>query len=82
MLSAVAVRLATGKGLHKAPCKGWNLSSREISDCDRTFGVLYWLDKTIALRSGRPQVSSLAVPIPYAKEAFKNMARRLIIDCS
>ncbi|KAJ6097013.1 hypothetical protein N7486_007759 [Penicillium sp. IBT 16267x] len=56
MLSAVAVRLAMVKGLHKAPCKGWNLSSREVAERDRTFGVLYWLDKTIALRSGRPQL--------------------------
>lgn len=57
MISAVAVRLALQKGLHKQPSKGWNLTRSEIEERNRTFWILYWLDKTIALRSGRPQVS-------------------------
>jgi hypothetical protein len=58
MLCSVAVRLALEKGMHRRPNKGWNLSDAEVAERNRVFWVLYFLDKTIALRSGRPSVSN------------------------
>jgi hypothetical protein len=56
MLCSLAVRLAEQKGLHQRPCQSWNLTLEEIAGRNRLFWVLYWLDKTISLRSGRPSV--------------------------
>jgi Fungal specific transcription factor domain len=58
MLCSVAVRLALEKGMHRRPNMGWNLSDAEVAERNRVFWALYFLDKTIALRSGRPSVSS------------------------
>jgi Fungal specific transcription factor domain len=56
MLCAFAMRLAEQKGLHQRPQKSWGLGPEEIAGRNRLFWVLYWLDKTISLRSGRPSV--------------------------
>ena len=64
MLCSVAVRLALEKGMHRRPNKGWNLSDAEVAERNRVFWVLYFLDKTIALRSGRPSVSNQHWSIP------------------
>ena len=56
MLCSLAVRLAEQKGLHRRPHQSWNLTSEEIAGRNRLFWVLYWLDKTISLRSGRHSV--------------------------
>ena len=56
MLCSLAVRLAEQKGYHQRPQQSWGLSPEEITSRNRLFWVLYWLDKTISLRSGRPSV--------------------------
>lgn len=64
---AIAVRLATGLGLHKYAPKKWNLSDLEIEDRNRVFWGLYCLDKTIAFRTGRPSLlddSDIACTFP------------------
>ncbi|OQU99095.1 Fungal specific transcription factor domain-containing protein [Cladophialophora immunda] len=64
---AIAVRLATGLGLHKYSPKALNLSDVEIEDRNRLFWSLYCLDKTIAFRTGRPSLlddSDIACPFP------------------
>jgi hypothetical protein len=56
MLCSLAVWLAEQKGYHQRPQQSWALSPEEIARGNRLFWVLYWLDKTISLRSGRPSV--------------------------
>ncbi|KAJ4040755.1 hypothetical protein NW756_011138 [Fusarium oxysporum] len=53
-LCSIAARLAQGIALNLQPGPGWNLSEEEIRHRNRTFWVIYVLDKTIALRCGRP----------------------------
>lgn len=64
-LCSLAVRLAQQKGLHRRHQQGWNLESEEINARNRMFWILYWLDKTISLRSGRASVSGFHFPIPW-----------------
>lgn len=64
---AIAVRLATGLGLHKYVPKAWNVSDLEMEDRNRLFWSLYCLDKTIAFRTGRPSLlddSDIACSFP------------------
>lgn len=53
-LCSTASRLAHGLALNMCPPPEWNLSESERRERNRTFWVLYCLDKTIALRTGRP----------------------------
>ncbi|KAF5021355.1 hypothetical protein F66182_6600 [Fusarium sp. NRRL 66182] len=55
-LSSMASRLAQALALHRHPAPEWNLSEDEKQERNRVFWVIYCLDKTIALRSGRPSV--------------------------
>ncbi|CAG9946960.1 unnamed protein product [Clonostachys rosea f. rosea IK726] len=55
-LCSIAYRLAQSLGLNCRPQPGWNLSEGEIQERSRVFWVIYCLDKTIALRCGRPQM--------------------------
>lgn len=55
-LSSIACRLAQSIGLNNHPQPGWNLSESEIRERNRVFWVIYCLDKTIALRCGRPSM--------------------------
>lgn len=53
-LSSMATRLAQSLALNRHPPPEWNLSEDEKRERDRVFWVVYCLDKSIALRSGRP----------------------------
>lgn len=55
-LCSMAVRLAQGLALHRRPAAEWGLTDSEQRQRDRVFWVIYGLDKTIALRCGRPAV--------------------------
>jgi hypothetical protein len=55
-LSSIASRLAQSIGLNRHQQPGWNLSEGEIRERNRVFWVIYCLDKTIALRCGRPSM--------------------------
>ncbi|KAH6867680.1 fungal-specific transcription factor domain-containing protein [Thelonectria olida] len=55
-LSSIASRLAQSLGLNCHPQPGWNLSEGEIEERNRVFWVIYCLDRTIALRCGRPSM--------------------------
>lgn len=55
-LSSVATRLAQSIGLNCAPPPEWNLSDAEKKERNRVFWAVYCLDKSIALRCGRPAV--------------------------
>jgi hypothetical protein len=53
-LCSIAARLSNSLGMHRRPGKEWNLDAREQNERNRLFWVIYCLDKTIALRCGRP----------------------------
>ncbi|UPL04054.1 hypothetical protein LCI18_014988 [Fusarium solani-melongenae] len=53
-LCSIASRLAQSIGLYHHPSQKWNLSEEEKFHRARVFWVIYCLDKTIALRCGRP----------------------------
>ncbi|KAJ4991088.1 hypothetical protein SVAN01_03438 [Stagonosporopsis vannaccii] len=53
-LCSTASRLAQGLALNLRPPSEWNMSDSEKCERNRTFWILYCLDKTIALRTGRP----------------------------
>ena len=53
-LCSTASRLAQGLALNLCPPPEWNMSESERCERNRTFWILYCLDKTIALRTGRP----------------------------
>ncbi|KAK1515053.1 uncharacterized protein CCOS01_13246 [Colletotrichum costaricense] len=55
-LSSVALRLAQSIGLNCAPPPEWSLSDVEKRERSRVFWAVYCLDKSIALRCGRPAV--------------------------
>ncbi|KXH49698.1 hypothetical protein CNYM01_01552 [Colletotrichum nymphaeae SA-01] len=55
-LSSVASRLAQSIGLNCAPPPEWSLSDVEKKERNRVFWAVYCLDKSIALRCGRPAV--------------------------
>jgi hypothetical protein len=53
-LSSIASRLAQSLGLNRDPPPEWNLTESEKRERNRTFWVIYCLDKMISLRCGRP----------------------------
>ncbi|KAH8885888.1 hypothetical protein GQ53DRAFT_659057, partial [Thozetella sp. PMI_491] len=53
-LSSIASRLAQSLALNRQPYPAWNLSEREKRERNRVFWVIYCLDKTVAVRCGRP----------------------------
>jgi hypothetical protein len=53
-LSSIASRLAQSLGLNRDPPPEWNLTEGEKRERNRTFWVIYCLDKMISLRCGRP----------------------------
>lgn len=53
-LCSTAVRLAYSLAMNCAPPAEWNLSEIEKEERNRTFWTIYCLDKTLALRCGRP----------------------------
>jgi len=55
-MSSAAARLAQSLALHHFPPPEWGLSEKEQQERNRLFWVIYCLDKTIALRCGRPPV--------------------------
>jgi hypothetical protein len=55
-VSSTASRLAHSLALHRYPPAEWNLTEAEKSERNRLFWVVYCLDKTIALRCGRPSI--------------------------
>ncbi|KXH45058.1 hypothetical protein CSIM01_01187 [Colletotrichum simmondsii] len=55
-LSSVASRLAQSIGLNCTPPLEWSLSDVEKKERNRVFWAVYCLDKSIALRCGRPAV--------------------------
>lgn len=55
-LCSITSRLAQSIGLNRHPSPEWNLSEDEKQHRNRVFWVIYCLDKTIALRCGRPSV--------------------------
>ncbi|KAJ5756900.1 fungal-specific transcription factor domain-containing protein [Penicillium nucicola] len=54
MLCGAAARLAQSKGLHRQPSRAWNLPNSETLHRSWVFWAVYYYDKNIALRSGRP----------------------------
>lgn len=53
-LCSIASRLAQSLALNRHPSPEWNLSEDEKRARNRVFWTIYCLDKTIALRCGRP----------------------------
>ena len=58
MLCGAAARLAQSKGLHRQPAAAWHLPQLELLHRNWTFWAVYCYDKYLALRSGRPPVST------------------------
>ncbi|KAK5095932.1 hypothetical protein LTS08_007813 [Lithohypha guttulata] len=56
MLCNNALALAVGKGLHRRPTPGWNLTTNECSHRSCLFWALYCLEKQIEKQSGRPSI--------------------------
>ncbi|KAF9888883.1 hypothetical protein FE257_008253 [Aspergillus nanangensis] len=66
-LCSTAARLAHSLALHRHVPKQWQMSDREQRERQRLFWVIYCLDKSIALRSGRPPVihdEDISCPFP------------------
>ncbi|KAG7038536.1 fungal specific transcription factor domain-containing protein [Colletotrichum scovillei] len=66
-LSSVALRLAQSIGLNCASPPEWSLSDVEKKERNRVFWAVYCLDKSIALRCGRPAVicdEEISCPFP------------------
>ncbi|KAK7425083.1 hypothetical protein QQZ08_008360 [Neonectria magnoliae] len=55
-LCSIASRLAQSLALNRHPPPEWNLSEEEQRERNRVFWVIYCLDRSIALRCGRPAV--------------------------
>ncbi|EFX06040.1 fungal specific transcription factor domain containing protein [Grosmannia clavigera kw1407] len=55
-LCSQAVRQAQALGLNYQPSRAWQLSSAELRERSRVFWAVYCLDKTVALRCGRPAI--------------------------
>ncbi|KAJ3464866.1 hypothetical protein MRS44_009652 [Fusarium solani] len=71
MVSA-ATRLAQSLALHHCPPREWELSEKEQQERNRLFWVIYCLDKTIALRCGRPPVlrdNEISCAFPHGEGA-------------
>ncbi|EXA32090.1 hypothetical protein FOVG_16667 [Fusarium oxysporum f. sp. pisi HDV247] len=68
MLSSAATRMAQSLALHHCPPPQWELSEGEQRERSRLFWTVYCLDKTIALRCGRPAVLrdlDISCPFPH-----------------
>jgi hypothetical protein len=73
MYCAIAMRLATGIGLHKYSPKAWNVSDSDVEERSHLFWSLYCLEKTIAFRTGRPSMlddSDISCPFPRKKDQY------------
>lgn len=57
MLIGNALRLAQAKGLHLRPPRNTKLTSEEVQIRSWLFWTIYFYEKHITLRSGRPSVS-------------------------
>lgn len=67
ILCSTATRLAHSLGLQRHVPKQWRMSEREECERHRLFWVIYCLDKSISLRSGRPSVihdGDISCPFP------------------
>ncbi|KAL5356329.1 fungal-specific transcription factor domain-containing protein [Aspergillus floccosus] len=67
ILCSTAARLAHSLALNRHVPPQWNMSEREQRERYRLFWVIYCLDKSIALRSGRPPViqdEDISCPFP------------------
>jgi hypothetical protein len=70
-LCSIASRLAQSLGLHCYTSQEWHITERERQERSRVFWVIYCLDKTIALRCGRPAVihdAEISCPFPCGIE--------------
>ncbi|KAF2774167.1 hypothetical protein EJ03DRAFT_346802 [Teratosphaeria nubilosa] len=82
-LCSTTVRVAYSLALHCAPADEWELFSEEKRARSRTFWVVYCLDKTLALRCGRPSMiddAEISTPIPAlnpATTSFSNNTPRV-----
>jgi hypothetical protein len=66
-LSSTTSRLAQSLSLHRHAPPEWGLSEDELEERSRVFWVVYCLDKTIALRCGRPSAildDDISCPFP------------------
>ncbi|KAH9821431.1 fungal-specific transcription factor domain-containing protein [Teratosphaeria destructans] len=71
-LCSTTVRVAYSLALHCAPADEWELFLEEKRARSRTFWVIYCLDKTLALRCGRPSMiddAEISTPIPAPRPA-------------
>ncbi|KAJ3548981.1 hypothetical protein NM208_g568 [Fusarium decemcellulare] len=67
-----AVRLAHSLGLHKAPLASWQLSLQEIQDRNCAFWSIYFLDKTLSMRSGHPSMMmDEDIECPFPTQTFE-----------
>ncbi|KAJ3523669.1 hypothetical protein NM208_g12361 [Fusarium decemcellulare] len=67
-LSSASARMAQSLALHQFAPPEWSLTDEEQSERNRVFWVVYCLDKTIALRCGRPPVlndNDISCPFPH-----------------
>ncbi|KAH8596177.1 fungal-specific transcription factor domain-containing protein [Bisporella sp. PMI_857] len=53
---SIAAQVSQSLGMHRQPLPCWDLAEDEIQERNSLFWVVYILDKTIALRHGRPPV--------------------------
>ncbi|KAH7131835.1 fungal-specific transcription factor domain-containing protein [Dendryphion nanum] len=75
-LSSTALRLAQSVALHREPPTELDLSSDEREERNRTFWVVYCIDKTVALRCGRPSaILDDEISCPFPRQ-FARMDRR------
>lgn len=63
MLISNTVRLAQSKGLHLQPSSTTKLSASEILLRSRLFWTIYFYEKHIAYRAGRPSVGCRRRPV-------------------
>jgi hypothetical protein len=66
-LCSIAVRQGQGIGLQRSTPSEWNLRPAEMQERNRLFWVIYFLDKTISLRCGRPSIiddGEISCPFP------------------
>lgn len=71
-MSSAAARLAQSLGLNHRPPPEWEHSQQEQNERNRVFWVVYCLDKSIALRCGRPPVLNdheISCAFPHGAES-------------
>ncbi|KAH6974974.1 fungal-specific transcription factor domain-containing protein [Ilyonectria sp. MPI-CAGE-AT-0026] len=83
-LCSIASRLAQSIGLYHHPSQKWNLSEEEKFHRARVFWVIYCLDKTIALRCGRPSAindDEISVGFPQGVQmSYHDLSHPAITD--